>query len=146
MAIQLILAKEYGWLRNENPLQGSFVADFLTDEVEEQILSIFEEMNNRGGVLGSLEVNYQRNRIQDEGMVYEHRKHTGETPIVGVNTFTDSESSTPPADEFDIEVTRSDKAEKLMVIRRNQEFKESHSVKAEEGIKKLKKTAREGGI
>jgi methylmalonyl-CoA mutase len=78
-------------------------------------------------------------------MVYEHRKHTGETPIVGVNTFTDSESSTPPADEFDIEVTRSDKAEKLMVIRRNQEFKESHSGKAEEGIKKLKKTAREGG-
>ena len=145
VAIQLILAKEYGWLRNENPLQGSFVADFLTDEVEERILSIFEEMNNRGGVLGSLEVNYQRNRIQDEGMVYEHRKHTGETPIVGVNTFTDPESSTPPADEFDIEVTRSDKAEKLMVIRRNQEFKESHSGKAEEGIKKLKKAAREGG-
>ncbi len=145
VAIQLILAKEYGWLRNENPLQGSFVADFLTDEVEEQILSIFEEMNNRGGVLGSLEVNYQRNRIQDEGMVYEHRKHTGETPIVGVNTFTDSESSTPSADEFDIEVTRSDKAEKLMVIRRNEEFKESNSSKAEEGIKKLKKTAREGG-
>ncbi len=145
VAIQLILAKEYGWLRNENPLQGSFVADFLTDEVEEQILSIFEEMNNSGGVLGSLEVNYQRNRIQDEGMVYEHRKHTGETPIVGVNTFTDSESSTPSADEFDIEVTRSDKAEKLMVIRRNEEFKESNSSKAEEGIKKLKKTAREGG-
>ena len=145
MAIQLILAKEYGWLKNENPLQGSFVADFLTDEVEERILSIFEEMNERGGVLGALEVNYQRNRIQDEGMVYEHRKHTGETPIVGVNTFTDSESSTPPADEFDIEVTRSDKDEKLMVIRRNQEFKESHSGKAEEGIQKLKKTAREGG-
>ncbi len=66
VAIQLILPQEYGWLRNEDPLQESFVADFLTDEVEEQILSIFEEMNNRGGVLGSLEVNDQRNRIQDE--------------------------------------------------------------------------------
>ena len=82
VAIQLILAKEYGWLRNENPLQGSFIAESLTDEVEEKILRIFEEMNSRGGVLGSLEVNYQRNRIQDEGMVYEHRKYR-RNPIVG---------------------------------------------------------------
>ena len=145
MAIQLILAKEYGWLRNENPLQGSFVAEFLTDAVEERVLRIFEEMHNRGGVLGALEVNFQRNRIQDEGMLYEHRKHSGETPVVGVNTFTDQGSSTPAAQEFDIEVTRSDKKEKMMVISRNAEFRNSHSKEAEEGIARLKAAAREGG-
>jgi len=145
MAIQLILAKEYGWLRNENPLQGSFVADYLTDEVEEKVLRIFEEMHSRGGVLGALEVNYQRNRIQDEGMLYEHRKHTGETPIVGVNTFTDEDSATPSADDFDIDVTRSDENEKMMVISRNDEFKDAHSKEAEEGLARLKQTAREGG-
>ena len=145
VAIQLILAKEYGWLRNENPLQGSFVADYLTDEVEEKVLRIFEEMHSRGGVLGALEVNYQRNRIQDEGMLYEHRKHTGETPIVGVNTFTDEDSATPSADDFDLDVTRSDEKEKMKVITRNAEFREAHSKEAEEGLSKLKGTAREGG-
>ena len=145
VAIQLILAKEYGWLRNENPLQGSFVADYLTDEVEEKVLRIFEEMHSRGGVLGALEVNYQRNRIQDEGMLYEHRKHTGETPIVGVNTFTDEDSATPSADDFDLDVTRSDEEEKMKVIARNAEFREAHSKEAAEGLSKLKNTAREGG-
>ena len=144
VAIQLILAKEYGWLRNENPLQGSFVAEFLTDEVEEKVLRIFEEMHSRGGVLGALEVNYQRNRIQDEGMVYEHRKHTGETPIVGVNTFTDPDAESVSADDFDVEVTRSDETEKKMVIARNQEFKAENVSKAEEGIERLKEAARDG--
>ena len=145
MAIQLILAKEYGWLKNENPLQGSFIVDFLTNEVEEQILRIFEDMNRRGGVLGSIEVNFQRNRIQDEGMIYEKRKHSGETPVVGVNTFTDSGSITPTASEFNIDVTRSDDEEKQMVISRNVEFKNRNSKKSKEGLKRLKKTAREGG-
>jgi len=144
MAIQLILAKEYGWLRNENPLQGSFVAEFLTDEVEEQVLRIFEEMHSRGGVLGALEVNYQRNRIQDEGMVYEHRKHTGETPIVGVNTFTDPDAESVSAEDFDVEVTRSDESEKKMVIERNGAFKQAHSSEAEEGLERLKQAARDG--
>ena len=109
------------------------------------MLRIFEEMNSRGGVLGALEVNYQRNRIQDEGMLYEHRKHTGETPIVGVNTFTDPDSSTPSAEDFDIDVTRSDESEKMMVISRNREFKEEHSKESEEGLARLKQAAREGG-
>jgi methylmalonyl-CoA mutase len=145
MAIQLILAKEYGWLRNENPLQGSFVAEFLTDEVEEQVLRIFEEMHGRGGVLGALEVNYQRNRIQDEGMVYEHRKHTGETPIVGVNTFTDPDAEPVSAEDFDVEVTRSDESEKRMVIERNGAFRQAHSAEAEAGLERLKQAARDGG-
>ena len=144
VAIQLILAKEYGWLRNENPLQGSFIAEFLTNEVEEHVLRIFEEMHSRGGVLGALEVNYQRNRIQDEGMIYEHRKHTGETPIVGVNTFTDLEFESVSADDFDIEVTRSDTTEKKMVIARNEKFKAENVKKADEGIQKLKEAARRG--
>ena len=145
VAIQLILSKEYGWLQNENPLQGSYIAEWLTDNVEEQVLRIFEEMNARGGVLGSLEVNYQRNRIQDESMVYEHQKHSGELPIVGVNTYVDEGSAMMSADDFDVDVTRSDEAERRMVIERNKAFKEAHAAEAEEGLARLKQVAREGG-
>jgi methylmalonyl-CoA mutase len=148
MAIQMILNKEYGWLANENPLQGSFVAEWLTGRVEEEILRVFEEMHRRGGVLGSLEVNFQRNRIQDESMVYEHRKHSGEMPIVGVNTFINPDAASLSADEadsFDMEVTRSDEGEKRMVIDRNEEFKKKNAAKAEEGLAKLKQVARDGG-
>jgi methylmalonyl-CoA mutase len=145
VAIQLILSKEYGWLQNENPLQGSHVADWLTDSVEEEILKIFEEMHRRGGVLGALEVNYQRNRIQDESMIYEHRKHSGELPIIGVNTFEEGVDNSLSVEEFDIEVTRSDKEERMMVIDRNKAFKETHAKEAEEGLTRLKQVAREGG-
>ena len=145
VAIQLILSKEYGWLQNENPLQGSHVADWLTDSVEEEILKIFEEMHRRGGVLGALEVNYQRNRIQDESMIYEHRKHSGELPIIGVNTFEEGVDNSLSVEEFNIEVTRSDKEERMMVIDRNKAFKETHAKEAEEGLARLKQVAREGG-
>ncbi len=148
VAIQLILSKEYGLLQNENPLQGSHITTWLTENVEARILKIFEEMNRRGGVLGSLEVNYQRNRIQDESMVYEHRKHTGDIPIVGVNTFQDPDSKSLSADEadsFNLDVTRSDSDEKEMVILRNEEFRTRYANEAEMGIERLKNTAREGG-
>ena len=145
VAIQLILSKEYGWLQNENPLQGSYIAEWLTDNVEERVLRIFEEMHARGGVLGSLEVNYQRNRIQDESMVYEHRKHSGELPIVGVNTYVDEGSAVMSADDFDVDVTRSDESERRMVIDRNKEFKQAHAAEAEAGLARLKQVAREGG-
>ena len=145
VAIQLILSKEYGWLQNENPLQGSFFAEWLTDSVEEKVLRIFEEMHARGGVLGSLEVNYQRNRIQDESMVYEQRKHSGELPIVGVNTYIDEGSAVMSSDDFDVDVTRSDESERHMVIDRNMAFKEAHSAEAEAGLARLKQVAREGG-
>ena len=148
MAIQLILSKEYGWLQNENPIQGSHIASWLTDTVEEEILKIFEEMHRRGGGLGALEVNYQRNRIQDESMIYEHRKHSGELPIIGVNTFEediDNSNESNEEDDFDIEVTRSNKAERMMVIERNQKFKKTHSKEAEAGLEKLKQVARDGG-
>jgi methylmalonyl-CoA mutase len=145
VAIQLILSKEYGWLQNENPLQGSHVANWLTDSVEEEILKIFEEMHRRGGVLGALEVNYQRNRIQDESMIYEHRKHSGELPIIGVNTFEEGADNSLSVEEFNIEVTRSDKTERMMVIDRNRAFKEEHAKEAKEGLERLQKVAREGG-
>ena len=132
-------------MQNENPLQGSHVADWLTDSVEEEILKIFEEMHRRGGVLGALEVNYQRNRIQDESMIYEHRKHSGELPIIGVNTFEEGVDNSLSVEEFNIEVTRSDKEERMMVIDRNKVFKETHAKEAEEGLARLKQVAREGG-
>ena len=147
VAIQLILSREYGWLQNENPLQGSFIAEWLTDHVEEEILKVFEEMHRRGGVLGSLEVNYQRNRIQDESMLYEHKKHDGSLPIIGVNTFTDPDAealTADNADAFDIDVTRSDEEEKKMVIERNRDFQAKHSEAAEKGLQKLKDAARNG--
>ena len=121
------------------------MADWLTDSVEEEILKIFEEMHRRGGVLGALEVNYQRNRIQDESMIYEHRKHSGELPIIGVNTFEEGVDNSLSVEEFDIEVTRSDKEERMMVIDRNKAFKETHAKEAEEGLTRLKQVAREGG-
>jgi len=145
VAIQLILSKEYGWLQNENPLQGSYVTNWLTDSVEEEILKIFEEMHRRGGVLGALEVNYQRNRIQDESMIYEHKKHSGELPIIGVNTFEEGVDNSLSVEEFNIEVTRSDESERMMVIERNKVFRETHAKEAEEGLERLKKVAREGG-
>ena len=147
VAIQLILSREYGWLQNENPLQGSFIAEWLTDNVEEEILKVFEEMHRRGGVLGSLEVNYQRNRIQDESMLYEHKKHDGSLPIIGVNTFTDPDAealTADNADAFNMDVTRSDEQEKKMVIQRNRDFQQEHSEAAEDGLQKLKDAARNG--
>ena len=98
MAIQLIINKEWGLAANENPLQGSFVVDELTDLVEEAVLAEFDRIAERGGVLGAMETGYQRGRIQDESMLYEHRKHDGTLPIVGVNTFVrpDERRRTPP--------------------------------------------------
>ena len=87
LAIQLIINREWGLAMNENPLQGSFVIDELTDLVEAAVLAEFDPINERGGVLGAMETGYQRGRIQDESMLYEHRKHDGSLPIIGVNTF-----------------------------------------------------------
>ena len=87
MAIQLILAKELGVLKNENTLQGSFVVEELTDLVEEAVLQEFDRIDQRGGVLGAMETQYQRGQIQEESLHYEHLKHSGDLPIVGINTL-----------------------------------------------------------
>ena len=93
MAIQLIINKELGLAKNENPLQGSFIIEELTDLVEEAVLMEFDRITERGGVLGAMETMYQRSKIQEESLYYETLKHTGEYPIVGVNTFLSSKGS-----------------------------------------------------
>src|SRR3712207_3876212 len=97
LAIQMIIDQEWGLADNENPRQGSYVVDELTDLVEEAVLVEFDRINARGGVLGAMETGYQRGRIQDESMLYEHRKHDGSLPIVGVNTFRAPEGEGPAA-------------------------------------------------
>src|SRR6201999_3263021 len=87
LAIQLIIHREWGLSANENPLQGSFIVDELTELVEEAVLAEFDRITERGGVLGAMETGYQRGKIQDESMLYEARKHDGSLPIIGVNTF-----------------------------------------------------------
>jgi methylmalonyl-CoA mutase len=93
MAIQLIINKELGLAKNENPLQGSFIIEELTDLVEEAVYVEFDRITERGGVLGAMETMYQRGKIQEESMHYEMLKHTGEFPIIGVNTFLSSKGS-----------------------------------------------------
>ena len=93
MAIQLIINKELGLAKNENPLQGSFIIEELTDLVEEAVLAEFDRITERGGVLGAMETMYQRGKIQEESLYYETLKHTGEFPIIGVNTFLSSKGS-----------------------------------------------------
>ncbi|WP_425409788.1 fused isobutyryl-CoA mutase/GTPase IcmF [Hyphococcus sp.] len=114
MAIQMIINKEWGLAQNENPNQGAFVIDELTDLVEEAVLKEFERIAERGGVLGAMETGYQRGKIQEESLYYEHKKHDGSLPIVGVNTFVDPDAPEPPSpplqrsttEEKDNQITR----------------------------------------
>jgi methylmalonyl-CoA mutase len=124
LAIQLVINREWGLAKNENPLQGSFIVDELTDLVEEAVLAEFDRLSERGGVLGAMETGYQRGKIQDESMLYESRKHDGSLPIVGVNTFLNPEGPevlpTP-------ELARSTSEEKESQIARLAEFHARHA-------------------
>ncbi len=113
MAIQLIINKELGLTKNENPLQGAFIIEELTDLVEEAVYAEFDRLTERGGVLGAMETMYQRSKIQEESMYYEMKKHTGELPIIGVNTFLSSKGSPTILPQ---EVIRSTEAEKKLQI------------------------------
>ena len=113
MAIQLIINKELGLAKNENPLQGSFIVEQLTDLVEEAVLSEFDRITERGGVLGAMETMYQRSRIQEESLHYEMLKHTGEYPIVGVNTFLSKEGSPTLVPGEVIRATQEEKQQQL---------------------------------
>jgi methylmalonyl-CoA mutase len=144
MAIQMIITKEFGLARNENPLQGSYIIEELTDLVEEAVIAEFERIDQRGGVLGAMETQYQRSRIQEESMLYEHKKHSGELPIVGVNTFLN-----PRANEEGFNVTgelaRATKEEKEQQILNLRAFQELNREKAPAALKKLQETAIAGG-
>jgi methylmalonyl-CoA mutase len=119
MAIQLIINKEWGLAKNENPNQGSFIIEELTDLVEEAVLKEFEAISARGGVLGAMETGYQRGKIQEESMYYEHRKHDGSYPIIGVNTFRNAHGDPVPQA---LELIRSSEDEKQSQLRRLREF------------------------
>ncbi|BCJ86584.1 fused isobutyryl-CoA mutase/GTPase IcmF [Effusibacillus dendaii] len=145
MAIQLIITKEFGLAKNENPLQGAFIIEELTDLVEEAVLAEFMRINDRGGVLGAMETQYQRGKIQEESMYYEHLKHSGELPIIGVNTF---ENPALQAEEYEppkIELARATQAEKELQIANLREFHERHKEKAPHMLKRLQETAQRGG-
>lgn len=131
MAIQLIINKELGLAKNENPLQGSFIIEELTDLVEEAVLLEFDKITERGGVLGAMETMYQRGKIQEESLYYEMQKHTGEYPIIGVNTFLSSKGSPTVLPQEVIRATTEEKEYQIKMLRNLQEFqqaKTSHAV------------------
>jgi len=144
LAIQLILNREWGLATNENPLQGAFIVDELTDLVEDAVLSEFEKITERGGVLGAMESGYQRSKIQEESMYYEYRKHTGDLPIVGVNTFKDPDADYEEAMSC-IELARADEEQKDDQLRRLAAFKERHGEKEARALNNLQETALSGG-
>ena len=137
MAIQLIINKEWGLAVNENSNQGSFIIEELTDLVEEAVLQEFEKISERGGVLGAMETGYQRGKIQDESMLYEHRKHDGSLPLVGVNTFLSDE----PEAEYEIELARSTTEEKESQISRLNRFKEKNAEASSVALQRLRDAA-----
>lgn len=146
LAIQLIINREWGLAKSENPSQGSFVVEELTDLVEEAVLMEYDKITERGGVLGAMETGYQRSKIQEESIHYEILKHDGRYPIVGVNTFRD-----PHADDDDllegaqcIDLARATTQEKESQLSRLADFKKRHQDRAPEALEKLQKVALSG--
>ncbi|AOH57223.1 methylmalonyl-CoA mutase [Peribacillus muralis] len=143
MAIQMIITKEHGLSKNENPISGSFIVEELTDMVEEAVLQEFDRINDRGGVLGAMETQYQRGKIQDESMHYEMKKHTGELPIIGVNTYL---NPNPPSEDAvnSMEIARATKEEKEGQITNLQAFQERNNQFTDEALTRLKAAAMNG--
>jgi len=135
MAIQLIINREWGLAKNENPNQGAFVIEELTELVEEAVLAEFERISERGGVLGAMETGYQRSKIQDESMHYEMLKHTGELPIIGVNTFRNPHGDPIPES---LQLARSTEEEKQSQLKRLQDFHARHAHEAPAMLQRLK--------
>ena len=142
LAIQMIINREWGLSANENPLQGSFIVEELTDLVEEAVLAELERISERGGVLGAMETGYQRGRIQDDSMRYEHGKHDGTLPIVGVNTFVAPVAEGPPAE---LPLARATPDEQEGQLRRLEEFHRRHRSERDAALEALRRTALEGG-
>ena len=141
LAIQLIINREWGLAMNENPLQGSFVVEELTDLVEAAVLEELDAISARGGVLGAMETGYQRGRIQDESILYEHRKHDGSLPIIGVNTFLDPDGDPVVAD---MELARSSDPEKRDQIERLNDFRGRHASDRPAALERLRAAALAG--
>jgi methylmalonyl-CoA mutase len=144
LAIQMIINREFGLVGCENATQGSFIIEELTDLVEEAVLQEFDRLTHRGGVLGAMELQYQRGEIQADSLKYEHLKHSGALPIVGVNTFVSEDPQTAGQPE-EIDLTRATSEEKEACISRLQEFHRRHEGPAANALEELKRTAVEGG-
>jgi methylmalonyl-CoA mutase len=134
LAIQLIINREWGLAKNENPSQGSFIIEELTDLVEEAVLQEFERIAERGGVLGAMETGYQRGKIQEESMLYEHKKHDGSLPIIGVNTFRNPKGDTV---QQQLELARSTDDEKQSQLKRLSDFHQRNQKAAEIALSAL---------
>jgi isobutyryl-CoA mutase len=143
LAIQMIIDQEWGLAANENPLQGAAIIDELTNLVEEAVLTEFDRISNRGGVLGAMETGYQRGKIQDESILYEHRKHDGTLPIIGVNTFTLPE--TDGSADAELKLARATEAEKRSQLDRVRAFQSTHRSDAETQLARLKDAATSAG-
>ena len=137
MAIQLIINKEFGLAKNENPLQGSFIIDELTDLVEEAVLLEFDRITERGGVLGAMETMYQRSKIQEESMYYETLKHTGEYPVIGVNTFLSSKGSPTIIPDEVIRATEEEKENQISTLKNLQNLNKDKSTESLANIQKV---------
>ncbi len=135
MAIQLVINREWGLAKNENPSQGAFIIDELTELVEEAVLKEFDAISERGGVLGAMELGYQRGKIQEESLHYEHQKHTGEYPIIGVNTFRNPHGDHTPET---LELARSTEEEKKSQLDRLHDFHRRHAGEAPAMLERLK--------
>lgn len=144
MAIQMIITKEFGLAKNENSLQGSFIIEELTDLVEEAVLAEFERIDQRGGVLGAMETQYQRSKIQDESMLYEHKKHSGELPIIGVNCFLNPRAG-EEGYQVPGELARATQEEKEQQINNLRAFQAGHHDGAAVALKQLQQAAITGG-
>ena len=145
MAIQMIINKEYGLNKCENIVQGSYFLDLLTDSVEEAVLQEFDRLSSRGGVLGSMETQYQRSKIQEESLYYEHLKHNGELPLIGVNTFLNPKVISGEYERAEVELARADYAEKDDQLKRLQEFKDKSAATKDQAMKSLAKVVIENG-
>ncbi|MEK6554523.1 MAG: methylmalonyl-CoA mutase family protein, partial [Bdellovibrionota bacterium] len=144
-AIQLIINREFGLTYNENPMQGSYLTDWLTDKVEEAVLEEFLKINARGGVLGAMETQYQRGKIQEESMYYETLKHNGQFPIIGVNTFVDPKTLEKGYVPPKIEMARASADEKKLCLDRTEKYKVDHKPQAQKELENLKNVALAGG-
>ncbi len=143
LAIQMIINREWGLAKNENPQQGSFIVDELTDLVEEAVLMEFDRITERGGVLGAMETGYQRGQIQEESIYYETLKHTGAMPIIGVNTFRDPDAHEDELSES-VELARATEEEKQSQLERLAAFKARHSDEAPVALERLQQVALSG--
>jgi methylmalonyl-CoA mutase len=146
LAIQMIITREWGLARTENPLQGSFIVEELTELVEEAVLAEFDRITRRGGVLGAMETAYQRGVIQEESIYYETLKHSGELPIIGVNTFRDPHAAADPAaGGAPMALARSTLEEKETQIARLTDFQRRHAAEAPRALQQLQQVILEGG-